>query len=761
MSPQQQTDFCTGESNLSDKDCRSVCNFSNSDKLPNSADQLVQTGLAHHQAGDLVQANAAYQAALKTDPAHPDALHLLGMIAHQVGNHELATELISLAIQIKPDSPNYFCNLGSVLQSQGKIGEAIAHFRHATTLEPNNALLHYNLAFALQTHGQLQAAADSYCKALLLTPSHIESLSNLGHTLRALGKLDQAIESYRQAVSIAPEHAEMHFNLGTALSAQGNFVSAVNSYQQAIKISPDYAQAHCNLGAALLAQKKFDSAVESYQRAISINPNLAEAHYNLGIAFNAQNKLDAAISSFRRTLELQPEFVECYCNLGNALRASGNLNEAVKCYQKALAIKPDYANAYSNLLFLESYHATISPAEYLKHARGWEQACLPAEVRQAALDKKFSRQPLSGRRIKVGYVSGDFRKHAVSYFIEQLFANHNRSQIEIFAYSNNRTRDDVTERLNTLVDHWIDIVSMSDLEVCQRMELDGIDILIDLSAHSAHNRLGVFASRAAPVQASYLYFASTGLSEMDYWIGDDILTPPELDDHFSEHVWRLPRSWLSYKPLTEAPLPQWKPSSDGTIWLGSFNNLGKITPLTLNLWARILLALPKAKLLLKNKDLADDSNRRRILSELAALGIDAKRIDLQPGTNWEDYMTQHDRLDIALDPVGGHGGGTSTCDALWMGVPVVHLLGDHVGSRFAASLINAVGHSEWIAHSETEYAEKVITLAKNVELRKQLRFSQRDAMARSPLCDARGLANALENAYSTMFTSWLDSQSFQ
>jgi predicted O-linked N-acetylglucosamine transferase (SPINDLY family) len=229
-----------------------------------------------------------------------------------------------------------------------------------------------------------------------------------------------------------------------------------------------------------------------------------------------------------------------------------------------------------------------------------------------------------------------------------------------------------------------------------------------------------------------------------------------LNNFFSEQVWRLPRVWLSYKPLADTPLPKWKPSSDGTIWLGSFNNLGKITPPTLNLWAQILLALPEGRLLLKNKDLEDESNRRRILSDLSSLGIDANRIDLQPGTDWNDYMSQHDRLDIALDPVGGHGGGTSTCDALWMGVPVIHLLGEHVGSRFAASLLYAIGRSEWIAHSETEYVEKVIDLAKNVELRKSIRFSQRDAMALSPLCDAQGLARELENAYSRMFTHWLD-----
>jgi len=758
MNQQKRNELCSCGSGRKHKNCCSEKQPATPSISAHTANQCVQTGLAHHQAGQLTQASSAYQQALKTNPNHPDALHLLGMIAHQIGNHSLAAELINQAIQIAPHSPNYYCNLGTVLQAQNKYDEAIACFRKALSIESNNAVYHYNLGHALQSHGQPQAAVASYRIAASLAPDNVATWSNMGHTLQAMGEVDQAIESYRQAISIAPNLAEMHFNLGAALSAQGQFDLAIASYRQAIMLFPEYAQAHCNLGAALLAQKNFDGAIESYRRAIGISPNLSEAHYNLGIALQAQNKLDDAIASYSKTLELQPKFVEGYCNLGNALRACGRLQNAIECYQTALAIKPDYANAYSNLLFLQSYHDVTSPLDYLNQARGWELACLPANVRHAARGKKFIRPPLSGRRLKVAYISGDFRKHAVSYFMEQLFALHDRSKIELFAYSNNRSRDAITERLNELVDHWIPIAAMSDEKVCEQMEADKIDVLIDLSAHSAHNRLGVFARRAAPVQASYLYFASTGLSEMDYWIGDEILTPPELDDQFSEKIWRLPRVWLSYKTISEAPVPNWHPTSDGTIWLGCFNNLGKITPDTLRLWAQILHELPTSRLLLKNKELADAGNRNRILSELASHGIVAERIDLQPGSDWNDYMAQHDRLDIALDPVGGHGGGTSTCDALWMGVPVIHLMGKHVGSRFAASLLNAIGHHEWIAHSEAEYVNKVIDLAKNVELRKQLRPSQRNAMALSPLCDARGLALALEDAYSHMFTHWFNSQ---
>jgi predicted O-linked N-acetylglucosamine transferase (SPINDLY family) len=721
-----------------------------------TAEQYVNSGLIHHQAGRLDKANEDYQQALSLNPDHPDALHLLGMLAHQVGDNELAVDLINLAIHGSPTFPNYHCNLGTVLQAQGKLEAAVESFKQALKLDAKNAHYYYNLGRALQAQGNLIAAVSSYRQALSLTPDHVETLSNLAHTLRTLGQLDEAVDLFMRASVVAPQLAEIHFNLGSALNEQGKLTGAIESYQTATLLFPAYAQAHCNLGAALLAKGKIDEAIERYQHCLTINPNFTEAHYNLGIAYQAQDKLEQAIDSFRRALSLQPSFVEGHCNLGNALRAQGKLAEAIVCYEKALTLKPDYANAYSNLLFLHAYHATLPPEEYLKLAKGWEDACIPAQVRQLASVKTFMRLPLTARKLKVAYVSGDFRKHATSYFIEQLFAQHDRSKVELYAYSNNRTRDDITERINSLVDHWTVIAGKSDDEVCNTITADGIDVLIDLSGHSANNRLSVFARRAAPVQVSYLYFASTGLSEMDYWIGDEILTPPELDDQFSEKVWRLPRTWLAYQTITAAPAPQWQVKDN--ICLGCFNNLGKITPQTLQLWAKILRAHPDATLLLKNKDLADESNRQRILSELAALGIEASRIELLVGSPWIDYMAQHDRLDIALDPIAGHGGGTSTCDALWMGVPVIHLKGDHVGSRFAASILNAIGHPEWIADTEDDYLDKTLALAKNVALRKQLQATQRDTMSHSQLCNARDLAQTLEAVYTKMFQQWQETK---
>jgi predicted O-linked N-acetylglucosamine transferase (SPINDLY family) len=342
----------------------------------------------------------------------------------------------------------------------------------------------------------------------------------------------------------------------------------------------------------------------------------------------------------------------------------------------------------------------------------------------------------------------------VSYFLEPILAHHDRRRVELFAYSTSARRDAVTERLQRLVDHWVSLVGMSDDAARQRIEADGIDVLIDLSGHTEGNRLGVFARRAAPVQAHYLgFFGSTGLSEMDYWIGDAVLTPASAKADFSETLWCLPRPWVSYGGKAEAPAPAWQPAVDGTVWLGGFNRLVKVTPACLALWARVLTALPEARLLLKSKELVDPGTKRSLLASFEKLGIDGSRLDLQDSRatpDWPRHMAYYDRLDIALDPIGGVAGGTTTCDALWMGVPVIGLAGRRMATRMTGVMLHAIGHPEWLARDEDDYVAKVVGLARDVALRRSLRFSQRPRMAASPLCDAGGLAGALEDAFVAM-----------
>lgn len=664
------------------------------------------------------------------------------------------------ATELLPDDVEAHINLGKALLDRRQFESAVVCYQCALKLKPNVLGGHACLGVAQQNLGRLNDAVASYRRELEINPNSASTHSNLGVALQNLGQLDSAVASLQRALELRPDYVEARYNLGNALKEMGQLNDALICYRQTLELKPDYAQAHNNFGNVLKDLGQFVDAVACYHRALAIKPDYADAHYNLGVVFIEMDLLDEAETCFLRALHLKPDYAEAHSNLGNVITRNDRLDEAIICYRRALQLKPDIANAYSNLLFLFGYHGLLDPDDYLAQARNWEQAYLPVKERQLAYERDLSRRSSAGRRLKVGYVSGDFRQHAISYFIEQLFTSHDRARIEVFAYSAQGKRDAVTERLQNLVDHWIPIAGISDAAIRDRIEADGIDVLIDLSGHTGHNRLGVFAQRAAPVQAHYLgYFASTGLTEMDYWIGDEILTPVGIDKQFSERVWRLPRVWLSYEGKADAPVTAWEPSQNGIVWLGSFNNLGKLTPATLELWAKVLHALPEGKLLLKTRELSNISNCQRILSVMSRHGISPDRIELQSSKatkDWSAHMAYYDRLDIALDPVGGIGGGTTSCDALWMGVPLITREGDRMASRMTASMLNAIARPEWIARSEQEYIDKVVALAKDTGQRKALRCTQRARMASSPLCNAKDLAKSLERAYFEMFEQRLE-----
>jgi len=724
---------------------------------PNFADYHFFLGNSFAHTGDFENAAVCYKTALSIQPSYAGAHFNLGIVLQKQGKPNDAIASYRKAIALSPEFVGAHFNLGIMLNEQHLLLEAEACFRRVLEIIPDHADAYYNLGNTLKDMGRPSEAEACYRHTLQIRPDHADARINLGNTLKNMGRLSEAESCYLQLLQLIPESAETHCNLGSLLDDMGRLKEAEASYRRALQIRPDFSEAYSNLGNTLKNMGRLSEAEDSYRKALQFKPGNVDALNNLGLFLQETRRFTESEASFRQALEINPDNANTHCGLGTTLRYMGRITEAEASYRQATRAKPGYAIAQSSLLFLYGYHALIGPHEYLAHARNWELACIPEQDRKAAQQRSFQRPALDGRRLKIGYVSGDFRQHAVSFFIEQLFSHHDRARVEVFAYSNSDKQDAVTKRLQALTEHWGNITGTSDPEVRDRIEADGIDVLIDLSGHTEGNRLGVFARRAAPVQAYYLgYFASTGLSEMDYWIGDKIVTPPETDSHFSEQVWRLPRVSWSYDGK-DAPATNWKPAPDGTVWIGSFNQLGKLTPATLTLWASILHALPEGRLLLKTKELSDADNRKQILDTMASHGVSPDRIalhDVSATPTWREHMAYYDRLDIVLDPVGAMGGVTSTCDALWMGAPVITLVGDRVSSRATAALINAIGHPEWIAHSEAKYLEKVVTLAQDVELRKTLRSSQRDQMASSPLCDAKDLAMNLEQAYTEMFKQW-------
>ena len=728
---------------------------------------------------------------VKDEPNDPESWIMLWAASRKLGKMEQALSSIQKVVEISPDDANACSNLGIAYKDCGQFFEAEKSYRHAISLNPEHAISHSNLGnllirlerpaealisyqrsveidsqsvqgilnigCALRLLGRLEEAAEKFRRAIELSPEFVDAHSNLGVVLKELGRLSESELSLRNAIVLDPNHAAGHNNLGVVLRAMGRDTDSEVSFRKAISVQPSFANAYSNLGNVLRESRRLSEAEAFYRKALLLQSDCPDALGNLGVVLAELGRFSEAKEIFRKAVASEPGSAEHHYNLGNVLKDLGHLWEAVESYNHSLTLKPEYTDAHTNLLFLIAYHGLKTSAEYLTLARAWETTVQNSEGRMAAQHRKFKRMPLSGRRLRVGYVSGDFRQHAVTYFIERIFRQHDRNRVELYAYSSQATGDATTERLKTLVDCWNCITGDSEISRSQ-IEKDGIDILIDLSGHTGRNRLDVFARRAAPVQAHYLgYHASTGLTEMDYWIGDAILTPPETDSFFCETVWRLPRIWVAYSARLDAPSPNWRSRSDGKVCLGSLNNLSKLNTSTLQLWARVLQAVPRGHLVLKTKELSDASNRQRIFHQFLQMGITGDRITLNDATStpdWPSHMAFYDNLDIALDPVGGVGGGTTTCDALWMGVPVITLLGSTMGQRMSASMLHAIGQDDWIAQNETQYIEKVVALANDLPRRTALRLSQRERMRVSPLCDAAGLTYALEDAYFAMFNNW-------
>ena len=651
------------------------------------------------------------------------------------------------------------------LAQQSKLDEAIAAYRQAVGLAPDLAATYSNLGNALKDQGRLEEAIAAYRKAVSIKPDLAEAHSNLGNALREQGRLDEAVLAYRRAIGIKPDYAEAYSNLGVTLADQGKLDEAVAAYRQAVGVEPDLASAYSNLGNALKDQGKLEEAIAAYRKAVSINPDLAEAHSNLGNALRDQGKLDEAVLACRQAIRSRPDYAEAHCNLGNALRDQASSTRRSVAYRQAIGIKPDYAEAHSNLgvaLADQGKHDEAIAA--LRQATSIEPnlaeafsnllLCLNYDNKSTAdrlcvahreWDERYGR-PVSrltayandhevGRRLRIGYVSPDFRTHSVAYFLEPLLKEHDRQAVEVFCYAEVKRPDTVTTDLQGLADHWRMTVGLSDDELAERIRADGIDILVDLAGHTANNRLRVFARKPAPVQVTWLgYPNTTGLEAIDYRLVDAVTDPVgDADACASETLVRLEGGFLCYGALKDAPEPIVPPClKTGTVTFGSFNNPAKLSAATLEVWAKLLSRLPQARLLLKGEPFADAPTRALFLARLGERGVAAERVEL---VAWlpiaATHLALYHRVDIALDPFP-YNGTTTTCEALWMGIPVVTLRGDRHAGRVGASLLTQIGLTDLIANSVEEYLEIAVALARNPERLSDLRRVLRPRMAASP-----------------------------
>ncbi|TAL09578.1 MAG: tetratricopeptide repeat protein [Nitrospirae bacterium] len=713
---------------------------------------VLVAALQHHQAGRLQEAEALYRQVLQAQPNHPSALHWLGLIAHQVGRHDVAIDYISRAIVQNSGEADFHNNLGEAHRALGQFEAAMACYRQALVLRSDFAEAHNNMGNVLRDQGKFDNAIACYRRAVALRPDFAEAHNNLGVTFRDRGRLEEAIACYRQALTIRPGFPMALNLLGVALQDQGQLEEAVAVYRQALTTHPDFPEALNHMGVALQHLGKLQESAACYHKALALRQDFAEAHNNLGHLLSEQGRLGDAVACYERAMKFNPELPEAYINLGNAFKDQGQPEEAVRWYRRALEIKPDCALAHSNLVFVMCYSPTHSSKSIAAEHRTWNKThAQPFSANVRAHNNDRNPQ----RKLRIGYVSGDFLRHPIGLWIEPLLAAHNRTDLEIVGYSTVVRSDGVTERLRALTYAWRVIAGLDDDAAARLIKDDRIDILVDLSGHSKSNRLLVFARKPAPVQVTYLgSLTTTGLASMDYKLSDCYLTPPGSSEWFAEQVVRLPGCFICYKAPAEAPPVAPLPAvANGHVTFGSFNNLAKVTPYVVAWWAKILHAVPDARLLLKDRTLADPGQQDRYQKLFQQQGISIERLDLRPATPFPVHLGEYGHVDIALDPFP-YGGCYTSCEALWMGVPVVTLSGGLSCGRYGVSLLSNLGLKGLIASTPKGYVVKAVALAKQRKRLASLRMELRQRMAASPLCDADALAAGIEKAYRRMWKQW-------
>lgn len=705
------------------------------------------TALAPQQR--LAEALTVMRKTVELLPSDAEAHNNLGIVLTELGSLSEAEASCRRAIELAPGYFEAHNNLGNVLRALGRSEEAVRCHRRALEIRPDEPVAHNGLGNALRELGRLDEAANCYRRAAELKPDYHVAHHNLGNTLQALGHLDEAVRCFQTSLEIKPEAYELHDHLGNLLQRLGRMDEAVRCHRRALEIRPDCAPAHNHLGNALEPLGRLREAERCYRRALELNPDFHEAHCNLGNVLGSYGDFDEAIASYRRALSIKPDFAIAYNNLGNALQGLGRLTEAEASYRRALELAPDYYEAQGNLLFTLNYHPDRSAAEVFAAYREMD-AHFGLPLRSHWRPHENERAPL--KRLRVGYVSPDFRIHSCRHFIEPLLEHHAKSALEVFAYSDVPVEDEVTARMKSRVDAWVMTVGMSDAQMADRIRADRIDILVDLAGHTRGNRLRVFARKPAPVSVTHLqgFGATTGLSAIDWCLADPLVVPEGSEQLFSERPWRMSHC-LVYRPPegmgVVSPLPA---IPSGRVVFGTLTRAVRINHRMIAAWSEILLRVPGARMIIDSTSFRKPGACQSVASQFAARGIGGERLGIGFHSPPWDLLRA---IDITLDCFP-HNCGTTLFESLCMGVPFVTLAGRPSVGRLGSSIAATAGHAEWIAASEAEYVEQAVALAADLPRLAELRARLRADMQGSPLMDEAGYARELEAAYREMWRRW-------
>ena len=748
--------------------------------------------MRYHGDGCLEEAEYCYREALAAEHHNGEALHGLGLLEWQTGRLDDAHILLKKACDDAPGVWRYRRTLGKFFTTVKLHREALEAFEHAKELAPASAESWFDYANALHTAGRHKESIPAYRRAIALDQANVEARNNLGAALDAMGDHAGAVQILQEGLAQNPAFLPLHNNLGNALLGQGLIDEAIAAFQNGLCLDADSADIWFNLGNAYAAREPGSAASDAYQRALALAPGHPKALVNLGNVLRLRGELSAALAHYRRAMQAQPGGPDAYNNagitlhlmgnlheagellqqaialapnlsqahshLGNVFKDSGRLDEALACYRRAMALAPHSAQAHGNLLYAMQYHQGSSARDILEEAQrfgalhglaqhGPVLDALPGTIPPLP---QVTTEP--GRRIRIGYVSPDFRQHCQSLFTLPLLSNHDAGRFEIYCYAHLARPDDLSRRVAAHADVWRPIYGKSDAQVADMIAADGIDILVDLTMHMANGRPLLFARKPAPIQLAWLaYPGTTGLPQIDYRLTDPWLDPvQDGNGPYTEQSVRLPDTFWCYDPLIDAidaantVAPGALPAQEaGRVTFGCLNNFCKVSDDTLNLWGQVLSRLPASRLLLLAPA---GQHRERVAAVLARHGIDAARIEFALPRPRLEYLQLYHRIDLCLDtvPYNGH---TTNLDAFWMGVPVVTLVGDTVAGRAGWSQLNNLGLPELAAFDAAAFVDIACGLAADLPRLADLRQGLRARMAASPLMDGQRFARAMETIY--------------
>ncbi len=750
--------------------------------LRRALDRGTAEAFAAHESGDWARAHALLEPLAREHPDEAAILYRLGDALYQLDRLEDALPPLERATQLAPGVPAHHYKLGNVLKDLERPDEALACYRRALDLDPRHAQAlnntgaileaqgktdeaihcyrqailangalepaHNNLALLLHRSNRFAEAVDAYRALLEVTPRSEDAWCNLGNAYVGLERFDDAIRCYRSAIGHVPESALAHYRLGVALLQLDNYREAEAAARRAVEIAPDHVDGWINLGDIFQTQKRHDEALAHYEHALTLAPKRADLLNNIGVAYKGKHALETAFAYFEKAIESSPGYALARMNHAGMLLNFGEVAEARAGYRRILESEPKHEQAARQLLLCLLYQP-VGAAEFFAEHLAYGKRF--GSNRHAPAPAPHPRP--SGKKLRIGYVSSDLRRHPVGYNVAPLMEFHDRNAFEIYLYSHLKQPDDLSRLFQRRADAWRSIANLSDEAVARQMREDRLDILVLLAGRFDENRPLLARHRPAPVQVSMHDPATSGLAEVDYLIADRSLVPRGSSEKFTERVACLPTFYVHPHMEKALSFPEPPCASQGRITFGSFNNPAKINEPVVALWARVLDAVPGSRLRLKHFDtytLPRVRSRHEALFRKHGIAEDRLLLDDQPLEDRKLHLARYAHIDIALDTFP-FTGSTTTFEALWMGVPVVTLAGSRMVARWSTAMLRKVGLSHLIATDEAQYVEIARQLASDTGELARLRASLRERVARSPLCAERARTRQLERLYRRMW----------